>query len=86
MLKFILNFLFKRKRSTKMNNYEGDSSFLFASPSFIHGVASTIDLGGTLVMYNESRNTLEADTKALANDWAMVGRDIKTAADTIGKK
>jgi hypothetical protein len=69
-----------------MSNYEGETSFLFASPSFIQGIASAMDIGGTLVMYNESETTIEADTRAIANDWAMVGKDIRAAAENFTKK
>jgi hypothetical protein len=69
-----------------MGIYEGETSFLFASPNFMSGVSSVMDLGGTLVMYNESKTIQEADIKAIANDWAMVGKDIRTAAENIGKK
>lgn len=69
-----------------MSNYEGETSFLFASPSFIHGMASAVDIGGTLVIYNESRTTQEADARAMASDWAMVGKDIRSAAQNLAKK
>lgn len=69
-----------------MSNYEGETSFLFATPSFMQGVASVIDMGGTLLMYNESKNIQEADTRAIGNDWAMVGKDIRSAAESLAKK
>jgi hypothetical protein len=69
-----------------MSNYEGETSFLFASPGFIQGIASAIDIGGTLLLYNESQTTEEADMRAIANDWAMVGKDIRSAAESFAKK
>ncbi len=50
---------------------------LFAEPSLIGGMARVVDLGATLQDYNYSRNTAEADTKALINDWFAIGDDIR---------
>ena len=54
---------------------------LFASPSFLGGMARVLDIGGTLEIYNESRTPAEADTLALRNDWGMVGDDILYAIE-----
>lgn len=51
---------------------------LFANPSFIEGMASVLDLGATLhSLYNTSDTDHEADTKALFNDWCLVGNDMR---------
>ena len=42
-------------------------------------MGAAIDLGGTMVMFNESSSPDEADYLALANDWIMVGNDIRNA-------
>lgn len=55
------------------------TDFLFAQPSFASGVARTLDLWGTLDDYNISVTTLEADEKAIAADWLIVGQDISDA-------
>ncbi len=52
------------------------SNFLYASPSFIEGIARTIDLGNTLSEYNYSNNP---DEIALYMDWAVIGNDIRKA-------
>ncbi|MBW2149837.1 MAG: hypothetical protein JRG73_08950 [Deltaproteobacteria bacterium] len=57
------------------------SDFLFATPSFIGGMASVLDIGATLVMYNESRTPEEADYRAIESDWGVVGNDIRIAID-----
>ena len=57
------------------------SDFLFATPSFVGGMASVLDLGATLVVYNESRTLMEADSKAMASDWQVIGNDIKNATE-----
>jgi len=60
-----------------MNN---NSTFLFARPSFVEGVARVMDLGSSLQVYNGSKTPEEADLRALKNDWASVGSDIINAA------
>lgn len=59
------------------------TDFLFAMPSFISGFGSVIDLGGTMEIFNESRSPSEADRLAMANDWAVVGNDIRNAMASI---
>lgn len=55
------------------------SDFLFASPDFISGFARVVDLGGTFDVYNASESEIEADNKAIQNDWATVGKDMTSA-------
>ena len=55
------------------------SDFLFARPSFIAGLGATIDLGGTMEIFNESPSPEEADFLALRSDWRAVGQDIQNA-------
>jgi hypothetical protein len=57
------------------------TDFLFARPSFIEGLARIIDFGGTLNEYNNSINPKEADSRAIRNDFAVVGKDICNAVD-----
>ncbi len=68
-----------------MSKYCEDTGFLFATPSWLQGVASALDLGGTLVEYNVSKTPEEADIKAIASDWAITGKDIKKTAETVEK-
>jgi hypothetical protein len=56
-----------------------NSTFLFARPSFLEGVARVMDLGGTMQVYNNSKTEKEADLKALKKDWQAVGEDIFNA-------
>ena len=60
-----------------------DSDFLFAMPSTLSGVSRTLDLGGTFDSYNESANSLEADTKALFADWQAVGDSFVRAIEVF---
>lgn len=55
------------------------TDFLFARATFLSGVASVLDLGGTLGNPNMSRNTTEADFMALRSDWLAVGNDMREA-------
>ena len=69
-----------------MGNFSDDTCFLFASPGFVTGLASVMDIGGSLLTYNVSPSGAEADRRALASDWAVVGSDILNAAETLGEK
>jgi hypothetical protein len=64
----------------------GDTSFLFAKPSFIEGFARIIDLGTTLDEYNESITPEQADFLAIRNDWEVIGKDIVIAFEDEEKK
>lgn len=68
-----------------MGKYD-ETAFLFASPSFWGGMATAIDIGGTLVCYNYSETPEEADKRALACDWAIVGHDLREAMHQFEQK
>ena len=55
----------------------------FATSAFISGMGAVIDLGGTRVRLNEASSPNEADYLALANDWAMVGHDMREAIGRV---
>lgn len=52
------------------------TTHLFATPSFLEGVARTLDIGATLEVFNTSKTPNEADAKAIKKDWEAVGEDI----------
>ena len=58
------------------------TDFLYARPSFIHGMGSVLDLFGVAVDYNWSKDENEADARALFNDFLSVGKDLK---DTMAR-
>lgn len=58
------------------NDYTG---LLYARPSFIEGLARTLDIGGTFDEYNYAADYDEADAAALASDWYAVGADLYRA-------
>jgi hypothetical protein len=57
------------------------SGFLYADPSFLSGFARTLDVYGLYDAYNASNSPREADTRALAADWIVVGQDLQEAID-----
>jgi len=59
------------------------TDYLFATPSFLTGMARSLDLAATLEQwsYNFCSDPLEADAQAIANDWAVVGQDMMAAID-----
>jgi len=53
---------------------ENKTDYLFAMPSFFNGMASSMDISGSLnKMYNDSHTSNEADAKAIRMDWAIIG-------------
>jgi hypothetical protein len=56
------------------------SSFLFARPSFVEGVARIMDFGNTLNQYNHCESAAMADLAAIAADWSVVGLELDQAA------
>lgn len=54
------------------------TDFLFAKQSFVRGMASIANINGDM-LFNESSSPTEADTKAIASDWLMIGKDIREA-------
>jgi hypothetical protein len=55
------------------------SSYLYARPSLIEGVARIFDFGNTLQVYNTSLSPEQADYLALLSDWRVVGNDLRNA-------
>lgn len=55
------------------------TTFLFARPTAIEGVARVVDIGGFLTEFNESRNDDQADSIAIRMDWKAVGAYLRHA-------
>lgn len=47
--------------------------------SFLHGMASTLDIGSKLCQYDFAEDGLAQDKKALASDWNVVGQELRRA-------
>ncbi|HEX4083442.1 MAG TPA: hypothetical protein VHY22_00920 [Chthoniobacteraceae bacterium] len=58
-----------------MNNVHSD--FLTASGSFLIGVGSIFNIGGSYFSYNVSASPEIADARAIRQDFAMIGQDIR---------
>jgi len=59
---------------------------LFATPSFIEGMARVLDLGATLTQYNASVTPKNADFAAISSDWVVTGNDIRSAMGQFTKE
>jgi hypothetical protein len=57
-------------------NQRFKTDFLFASSSFAMGFGSVLNFTGNLHDYNTPENP---DRIAIANDWRMIGQDIRDA-------
>jgi len=60
--------------------------FLFGSFGFFEGIGRVVDLGGTMVVYNESPTSEEADMNALSSDWHAVGDDLRVAMNAYERE
>lgn len=69
-----------------MGRISVETSYLYANPSFVGGMAMTLDMGGTLMVFNESATSMEADIKAISNDWKAVGKDLGCSIQEYGQK
>lgn len=59
------------------------TTFLFASPSLLSGIARLLDLGCHFDSYNESETAETADAMALYSDFRMVGQDLQKAMGSL---
>lgn len=55
------------------------SDFLFAQPSFLAGIGRAFDIGGVFDDYNVRATPAQADARAIAADWQVVGKDLREA-------
>ncbi|MFS1663360.1 hypothetical protein [Streptococcus sp. zg-JUN1979] len=64
------------------------TTFLVAENSFFKGMARVLDVGSTRNKhaYSASKSAEEADTRAILNDWSMVGQDIWRAYGEFKEK
>ena len=59
------------------------TTFLFASPSLLSGIARILDIGGQFDSYNESETDEMADATALYSDFRMVGQDLQKSMESL---
>ena len=62
-----------------MNGRLRQSSLLYAMPSFASGMARGVDLFGSFDSYNVSGSDESADAAAIAQDWRVLGDDMRSA-------
>jgi hypothetical protein len=62
------------------------TTFLYAKPTFIDGIARILDFGSTLQEYNSCFFDEQADNIAMKLDWAMVGEDFRHAMRLISEE
>lgn len=62
------------------------TDYLFATPSFLSGVARLLDLSGRFDVYNDSDDAALADARAIYSDWRMVGRDLAGAMTVVERE
>ncbi len=53
------------------------TDFLVPRSSVLTGMGAILNLAGSYYFYNVSPTPAEADARALASDWKMVGDDIR---------
>ncbi len=62
------------------------SDYLFVRPSLFRGFARTLDIYGSLDSYNWSGSPAEADARAMAIDWVIVGNEIAAAMNQFARQ
>ena len=62
------------------------TDYLFATPSFLTGVARLLDLSGRFDVYNDSDDEALADARAIYSDWRMVGQDLAGAMMVVDRE
>ena len=55
------------------------TDYLFPKTNFAVGLGSIVSVYGSYFEYNYSETNENADTRAIASDWQMVGKDIQEA-------
>jgi hypothetical protein len=64
-------------------NSKAKSDLLFAQPCGLFGVSRLFDFGASFDEYNTSESGAEADAKAIASDWIVVGEDIAKSINSF---
>ena len=61
------------------------TDFLVADDSFLMGMGTIFNLDGSFYRYNRSGTTNAADARAIRQDFAMIGQDIRDVAESVEK-
>jgi hypothetical protein len=62
------------------------TDFLVADSSFLIGAAMIFNLGGNFPRFNLSATPAQADARAIRQDFAMIGQDIRDVAAQLEKE
>ena len=66
-----------------MNSY---ADILFARGSFLSGISRVLDIGGTQVEFNRSKDSAQADHAALLMDMRAVGDEMRSVMETFRRE
>ena len=70
-----------------MNNSDQfQTDFLFSNSSYLSGASNIFNLGGNFYEYNSSESEELADSKAIGNDFNIIGNDLTSAMLTVMEK
>jgi hypothetical protein len=62
------------------------TNVLFPKTSLLDGFGSIMNVAGNYFRFNYSESGEEADNKAIANDWGVVGDDIRNVIQRTKQK
>ena len=60
-----------------------NTSLLYSTSSFLSGAGTVLNLSGNFYEFNTFDTGIEADEKAIANDFRMIGQDLFDVFDSI---
>jgi hypothetical protein len=61
------------------------TDFLIKKRGFFSGFSSIFNLSGEISDFNTSKSGEEADLKAIASDWKMIGKDFANSIEKLTK-
>ena len=61
------------------------SSPMIVRPSFREGIARILDFRNVLSAHRFARSSEEADARAIAANWKVVGNDLRAALETFDR-
>jgi hypothetical protein len=67
--------------SYKQKRFKTD--YLFATPTFLKGVGSVINIFGGRIAHVSFKSDKEADLEAIRNDFRMIGQDVNDSFEKL---
>ena len=62
------------------------TGFLYSDPSLLKGAGTVINVWGNYYDFNYSPTPEEADERAIASDWRIVGKDIQDVLGVVSNE